>query len=84
MYWFSPDLPENMPGVVDVRFVEREHAEKRRLLSWEQVKHFAPEWMQTVVSLHTSALLFLFSFRKTLVFCQRTCEISIRQLMVLH
>lgn len=39
MYWFSPDLPENMPGVVDVRFVEREPAEKRRLLSWEQVKH---------------------------------------------
>ncbi|XP_017278426.1 tubulin polyglutamylase complex subunit 2 isoform X2 [Kryptolebias marmoratus] len=27
---------ENMPGVVDVRFVEREPAEKRSLLSWEQ------------------------------------------------
>ncbi|XP_034022986.1 tubulin polyglutamylase complex subunit 2 isoform X3 [Thalassophryne amazonica] len=27
---------ENMPGVVDVRFVEREPAEKRCLLSWEQ------------------------------------------------
>uniref|UniRef100_A0A674MMY9 Tubulin polyglutamylase complex subunit 2 n=1 Tax=Takifugu rubripes TaxID=31033 RepID=A0A674MMY9_TAKRU len=27
---------ENMPGVVDVRFAEREPAEKRRLLSWEQ------------------------------------------------
>lgn len=27
---------ENMPGVVDVRFVEREPAEKRNLLSWEQ------------------------------------------------
>lgn len=26
-----------MPGVVDVRFVEREPAEKRNLLSWEQV-----------------------------------------------
>ncbi|KAM6927687.1 tubulin polyglutamylase complex subunit 2 [Xenentodon cancila] len=27
---------ENMPGVVDVRFAEREPAEKRSLLSWEQ------------------------------------------------
>ncbi|XP_033939088.1 tubulin polyglutamylase complex subunit 2 [Pseudochaenichthys georgianus] len=27
---------ENMPGVVDVRFVEKEPAEKRSLLSWEQ------------------------------------------------
>ncbi|KAM4613679.1 tubulin polyglutamylase complex subunit 2 [Polymixia lowei] len=27
---------ESMPGVVDVRFVEREPAEKRCLLSWEQ------------------------------------------------
>ncbi|XP_029907012.1 tubulin polyglutamylase complex subunit 2 [Myripristis murdjan] len=27
---------ENMPGVVDVRFVDREPAEKRCLLSWEQ------------------------------------------------
>ncbi|KAL0977776.1 hypothetical protein UPYG_G00161050 [Umbra pygmaea] len=27
---------ENMPGVMDVRFVEREPAEKRSLLSWEQ------------------------------------------------
>ena len=27
-----------MPGVVDVRFAEREPAEKRSLLSWEQVK----------------------------------------------
>ncbi|XP_072238717.1 tubulin polyglutamylase complex subunit 2 isoform X2 [Leuresthes tenuis] len=27
---------ENMPGVVDVRFAEREPAEKRTLLSWEQ------------------------------------------------
>ncbi|XP_068449597.1 tubulin polyglutamylase complex subunit 2 isoform X2 [Clinocottus analis] len=27
---------ENMPGVVDVRLVEREPAEKRSLLSWEQ------------------------------------------------
>ncbi|XP_044073373.1 tubulin polyglutamylase complex subunit 2 [Siniperca chuatsi] len=27
---------ESMPGVVDVRFVEREPAEKRSLLSWEQ------------------------------------------------
>lgn len=26
-----------MPGVVDVRFAEREPAEKRSLLSWEQV-----------------------------------------------
>lgn len=33
-------LPENMPGVDDVRFVEREPAEKRSLLSWEQVKQF--------------------------------------------
>lgn len=36
---FSPGLSENMPGVVDVRFAEREPAEKRRLLSWEQVKY---------------------------------------------
>lgn len=28
-----------MPGVVDVRFVEREPAEKRKLLSWEQVNY---------------------------------------------
>ncbi|KAM9757916.1 tubulin polyglutamylase complex subunit 2 [Menidia menidia] len=27
---------DNMPGVVDVRFAEREPAEKRSLLSWEQ------------------------------------------------
>ncbi|KAM4583149.1 tubulin polyglutamylase complex subunit 2 [Fundulus diaphanus] len=27
---------ENMPGVVDVRFAERDPAEKRSLLSWEQ------------------------------------------------
>ncbi|KAJ0068859.1 hypothetical protein NL108_012128 [Boleophthalmus pectinirostris] len=27
---------ENMPGVADVRFAEREPAEKRSLLSWEQ------------------------------------------------
>ncbi|XP_008407705.1 tubulin polyglutamylase complex subunit 2 isoform X1 [Poecilia reticulata] len=27
---------ENMPGVVDVRFAERDPAEKRTLLSWEQ------------------------------------------------
>ncbi|XP_037535123.1 tubulin polyglutamylase complex subunit 2 [Nematolebias whitei] len=27
---------ENMPGVVDVRFAERESADKRSLLSWEQ------------------------------------------------
>lgn len=32
-----PVAPENMPGVVDVRFAEREPAEKRNLLSWEQV-----------------------------------------------
>lgn len=32
-------FPENMPGVVDVRFVEREPADKRSLLSWEQVKY---------------------------------------------
>lgn len=37
---FSPVVPENMPGVVDVRFAEREPAEKRRLLSWDQVKYF--------------------------------------------
>lgn len=30
--------PENMPGVVDVRFAERDPAEKRSLLSWEQVE----------------------------------------------
>lgn len=30
-------LSENMPGVADVRFAEREPAEKRSLLSWEQV-----------------------------------------------
>lgn len=35
-------VPENMPGVVDVRFVERDPAEKRSLLSWEQVKHLTP------------------------------------------
>lgn len=33
----SPVGSENMPGVVDVRFAEREPAEKRNLLSWEQV-----------------------------------------------
>lgn len=32
-----PVVLENMPGVVDVRFAEREPAEKRNLLSWEQV-----------------------------------------------
>lgn len=42
-YEFVPVVPENMPGVVDVRFVEREPAEKRSLLSWEQVKHFTPQ-----------------------------------------
>ena len=30
-------VPESMPGVADTRFVEREPAEKRSLLSWEQV-----------------------------------------------
>lgn len=30
-----------MPGVVDVRFAERDPADKRSLLSWEQVaKHW--------------------------------------------
>uniref|UniRef100_A0A8C6UJG4 Tubulin polyglutamylase complex subunit 2 n=1 Tax=Neogobius melanostomus TaxID=47308 RepID=A0A8C6UJG4_9GOBI len=29
-------LTENMPGVADVRFAEREPADKRSLLSWEQ------------------------------------------------
>lgn len=38
LYEFVPVVTENMPGVVDVRFVEREPAEKRSLLSWEQVK----------------------------------------------
>lgn len=28
---------ESLPGVIDVRFAEREPAEKRCLLSWEQV-----------------------------------------------
>ncbi len=41
-YEFVPVVSENMPGVVDVRFVEREPAEKRSLLSWEQVKHCTP------------------------------------------
>lgn len=41
---FSPGLSENMPGVVDVRFAEREPAEKRRLLSWEQVKYPHMNW----------------------------------------
>lgn len=39
---FVPVVPENMSGVADVRFAEREPAEKRSLLSWEQVKHFTP------------------------------------------
>lgn len=39
-YLFAPAVTENMPGVVDVRFVEREPAEKRNLLSWEQVERF--------------------------------------------
>lgn len=30
-------LTENLPGVLDVRFVEKPPAEKRCLLSWEQV-----------------------------------------------
>uniref|UniRef100_A0A8B9KC71 Tubulin polyglutamylase complex subunit 2 n=1 Tax=Astyanax mexicanus TaxID=7994 RepID=A0A8B9KC71_ASTMX len=29
-------FPEHLPGVLDVQFVEREPAEKRSLLSWEQ------------------------------------------------
>lgn len=82
---FSPGLPENMPGVVDVRFVEREPAEKRRLLSWEQVEYFTHVLMQTHASLHVSVILcFFFICRKILVFCQRTCGTSIRQPMVLH
>lgn len=55
-------LPENMPGVDDVRFVEREPAEKRSLLSWEQVKHFTPSkdltWLYSVV-VHYEPALFL-------------------------
>lgn len=40
-------VPENMPGVVDVRFVEREPAEKRSLLSWEQVKNYKTTPLKT-------------------------------------
>lgn len=59
---FSPGLPENMPGVVDVRFVEREPAEKRRLLSWEQVEYFTHVLLQTHASLYVSVMLFCVSF----------------------
>lgn len=57
-----PNLPENMPGVVDVLFVEREPAEKRRLLSWEQVNYFTHEMMQAVGSLYISVSFFFFFF----------------------
>lgn len=33
-------LTENLPGVLDVRFAEKAPAEKRCLLSWEQVWYF--------------------------------------------
>lgn len=58
---FPPDLPENMPGVVDVRFIEREPAEKRRLLSWEQVNYFTHELMQFVSSFCVSVSFGVFS-----------------------
>lgn len=41
---------ESLPGVSDVRFVEREPAEKRCLLSWEQVRFIPAEWRSRCVS----------------------------------
>lgn len=68
-----------MPGVVDVRFAEREPAEKRNLLSWEQVgKKITLKMLKAdlfTVTFITNELHL--SLRKILVFCQKTCEISI-------
>lgn len=77
-YEYVPILTENMPGVVDVRFVEKEPAEKRSLLSWEQVKDGAiyDKYICSVIHCYHITMLYFF-LRKTLVFCQRTCEISI-------
>lgn len=51
-----------MPGVVDVRFVERRPAEKRGLLSWEQVNYFRHDLMRAVCTLYITVNLFLSSF----------------------
>lgn len=69
-----------MPGVVDVRFVEREPAEKRNLLSWEQVILLTDE-----ICIENNEFFFyvlhccqcLFALRKTTAFCQKTCVTSI-------
>lgn len=51
---------------------------------------FTLELMQAVGSLYISGILcffpflFFLFFRKTLAFCLRICETSIRQLMALH
>lgn len=68
---------ENMPGVVDVRFAEREPAEKRSLLSWEQVgrkMHGRCQiliWQYCILLSCVIHLLCLFA-RKTHVYYQRT------------
>lgn len=78
VYEFVPVVLENMPGVVDVRFAEREPAEKRSLLSWEQVKDGHLKYIKIGLVVHCCHMTLLYFFiRKTRVFCQRTCEISI-------
>lgn len=65
-----------MPGVVDVRFAEREPAEKRNLLLWEQVARLSI-YLSAINPSDFAFCQLLFALRKTTAFCQRTCVISI-------
>jgi len=79
-------LTENLPGVLDVRFAEKAPAEKRCLLSWEQVWWYfnITEYSQSRSLMWVYFYLVCFSCvfsRKTIVFCRKISEISISQQM---